>query len=160
MEGTEKQGTLAPSVDLFGFNYFSGIWDSFHQAYPKLPLICTGGQHIFRNPRLPENRSRKLPPVRNGQAAGQLPGRRTGLERRRPAGVSCRDLPVGLGSDYHGEPAPYGWPAVASQFGIMDLCGFPKDTYYYYKAWWGSEDVSASVPGRSAPFGALPTATL
>jgi beta-galactosidase len=40
------------------------------------------------------------------------------------------------GFDYRGEPTPYGWPSVSSQFGIVDLCGFPKDYYYYYKAWW------------------------
>ena len=43
------------------------------------------------------------------------------------------------GFDYRGEPYPYGWPSVSSQFGIVDACGFPKDYYYYYKAWWGKE---------------------
>jgi len=31
---------------------------------------------------------------------------------------------------------PYSWPSVNSQFGIVDTCGFPKDNYFYYKAWW------------------------
>jgi len=51
-------------------------------------------------------------------------------------------LPGGFawtGFDYRGEPTPYGWPSVSSQFGIVDLCGFPKDYFYYYKAWWRSE---------------------
>jgi beta-galactosidase len=43
------------------------------------------------------------------------------------------------GFDYRGEPTPYGWPSVNSQFGIVDMCGFPKDTFFYYKAWWGKE---------------------
>ena len=43
------------------------------------------------------------------------------------------------GFDYRGEPTPYGWPSINSQFGIVDMCGFPKDTFYYYKAWWGTE---------------------
>ncbi|MGA8531009.1 MAG: DUF4982 domain-containing protein, partial [Acidobacteriaceae bacterium] len=34
---------------------------------------------------------------------------------------------------------PYGWPSINSQFGIVDMCGFPKDYFYYYKAWWGKE---------------------
>lgn len=38
------------------------------------------------------------------------------------------------GFDYIGEPTPYTWPARSSQFGIVDLCGFPKDTYYLYKS--------------------------
>jgi beta-galactosidase len=40
------------------------------------------------------------------------------------------------GFDYRGEPTPYGWPSINSQFGIVDMCGFPKDYFYYYRAWW------------------------
>ncbi len=53
-------------------------------------------------------------------------------------------LPGGFawtGFDYRGEPTPYGWPSINSQFGIVDMCGFPKDDFFYYKAWWGSEPV-------------------
>ncbi|MDU7209538.1 MAG: DUF4982 domain-containing protein, partial [Streptococcus sp.] len=38
--------------------------------------------------------------------------------------------------DYFGEPSPFAYPAISSQFGICDLNGFPKDYYYYYKAHW------------------------
>jgi hypothetical protein len=50
------------------------------------------------------------------------------------------------GYDYRGEPTPYGWPCISSHFGIMDTCGFPKDDYYYYKAWWTSEPVLHLYP--------------
>ena len=50
------------------------------------------------------------------------------------------------GFDYRGEPTPYGWPSISSQFGIVDLCGFPKDNFYYYKAWWGREPVLHLFP--------------
>ena len=40
------------------------------------------------------------------------------------------------GFDYRGEPTPYLWPCVSSHFGIMDICGFPKDGYFAYKAAW------------------------
>ena len=46
---------------------------------------------------------------------------------------------VWTGFDYRGEPTPFGWPCVSSHFGIMDVCGFPKDGYYAYKAAWQSE---------------------
>ena len=46
---------------------------------------------------------------------------------------------VWTGFDYRGEPSPYEWPCISSHFGIMDTCGFAKDNFYYYKAWWGSE---------------------
>jgi beta-galactosidase len=50
------------------------------------------------------------------------------------------------GFDYRGEPTPYGWPSISSQFGIVDTCGFPKDTYYYYKSWWGEQPVLHLFP--------------
>ncbi len=34
---------------------------------------------------------------------------------------------VWTGFDYRGEPIPYKWPCTLSHFGVMDLCGFPKD---------------------------------
>lgn len=46
---------------------------------------------------------------------------------------------VWTGFDYRGEPTPYLWPCVSSHFGIMDLCGFPKDGYYGYTAAWKDE---------------------
>ncbi|HOU15163.1 MAG TPA: beta-galactosidase GalA [Anaerolineae bacterium] len=45
------------------------------------------------------------------------------------------------GFDYHGEPINTGWPVVVGQFGLFDLCGFPKDGFYYLKAWWGKAPV-------------------
>ena len=48
---------------------------------------------------------------------------------------------VWTGFDYRGEPTPYGWPNINSHFGVMDMCGFPKNIYYYYKSWWTDEDV-------------------
>lgn len=41
---------------------------------------------------------------------------------------------IWTGFDYRGEPTPYKWPSVSSQFGIMDTCGFAKDSYYFNKA--------------------------
>ena len=52
----------------------------------------------------------------------------------------------GPASTIAGEPTPYGWPSINSQFGIVDMCGFPKDTFYYYKAWWGAEPVLHLFP--------------
>jgi beta-galactosidase len=45
------------------------------------------------------------------------------------------------GFDYRGEMHPYDWPAISSQYGILDLCGFPKDIFYYLKSWWGKDPV-------------------
>jgi beta-galactosidase len=53
---------------------------------------------------------------------------------------------VWTGFDYRGEPTPYRWPCVTSHFGFMDICGFPKDGYYAYKAAWTNEPVVHIFP--------------
>jgi beta-galactosidase len=58
---------------------------------------------------------------------------------------------VWTGFDYRGEPTPYGWPCISSHFGIMDTCGFPKDLFYYYRAWWTKEPTLHLFPHWNWP---------
>ncbi len=53
---------------------------------------------------------------------------------------------VWTGLDYRGEPTPFSWPNINSHFGIMDMCGFPKNIYYYYQSWWTDKDVLHITP--------------
>ena len=53
---------------------------------------------------------------------------------------------VWTGFDYRGEPTPHKWPNINSHFGIMDVCGFPKNVYWYYRSWWTDEDVLNIAP--------------
>jgi beta-galactosidase len=53
---------------------------------------------------------------------------------------------VWTGFDYRGEPTPYDWPCINSHFGIMDTCGFPKDNFWYYQAWWTDAPVLHLLP--------------
>ncbi|MBN1821367.1 MAG: DUF4982 domain-containing protein [Prolixibacteraceae bacterium] len=45
---------------------------------------------------------------------------------------------VWTGFDYIGEPTPYG-SSRSSYFGIVDLCGIPKDRFYLYQSHWRPE---------------------
>ncbi len=59
---------------------------------------------------------------------------------------------VWTGFDYLGEPTPYNndWvkkngftdkeASRSSYFGIVDLCGIPKDRYYLYKSYWKTDE--------------------
>ncbi len=58
---------------------------------------------------------------------------------------------VWSGFDYRGEAVPYGWPAVNSAFGMMDLCGFPKDVYHYWRSRWSAEPVVHVLPHWNWP---------
>jgi beta-galactosidase len=68
---------------------------------------------------------------------------------------SARPFLAGLfywtGFDHQGEPNPCVWPAVGAQKGLVDQCGFPKDTYYYLKSWWGNEPVVHIMPHWNWP---------
>ena len=64
---------------------------------------------------------------------------------------------VWTGFDYLGEPTPYNDEAVkegkitkeqsanSSYFGIVDMCGIPKDRYYLYKSYWASEITTVHI---------------
>jgi beta-galactosidase len=64
---------------------------------------------------------------------------------------------VWTGFDYLGEPTPYDnkWvkqqgmtdneASRSSYFGIVDLCGIPKDRYYLYKSYWKPEETTVHI---------------
>jgi len=58
---------------------------------------------------------------------------------------------VWTGFDYRGEPTPFHWPNINSHFGIMDVCGFPKNIYYYYQSWWTDKDILHISPHWNWP---------
>jgi beta-galactosidase len=62
---------------------------------------------------------------------------------------------VWTGFDYRGEPNPFSWPAVTSQTGIMDLAGFPKPDYYYWKAAWQGKPTVYIFPDWTFPKDAI-----
>src|SRR5579863_351071 len=133
-------------LDVMGFNYNLPVHDRYHKAHPKqacvgsevASTVCTRG--IYQTDKL-----------RNWVSSYDLnypPWAETAEEWWKF--YATREWLAGgfawTGFDYRGEPTPYGWPSISSQFGIVDMCGFPKDNFYYYKAWWGSEPVLHLFP--------------
>ncbi|HLN72153.1 MAG TPA: beta-galactosidase GalA [Prolixibacteraceae bacterium] len=132
------------TVDVMGFNYLAQCnIDEYHQKNPNQPGWGTeetsgcGTRGIYEDDKS------------NGHMA----------QMDRTGGVSIergwkfydeRPWLAGLfywtGFDYKGEPNPLGWPAVLSEFGIIDACGFPKDAFYYLKSWWSQEPVLHLLP--------------
>ena len=52
------------------------------------------------------------------------------------------------GFDYRGECR---WPATICNFGILDLCGYGKNNFHYYRARWTDEDVLHVYPHWNQP---------
>jgi beta-galactosidase len=137
---------LAFALDVMGFNYELGLAGTYHAEHPRQPLIGTetastvATRGIYSTDKL-----------RNWVSAydANHPAWAHLAEEWWPYYAARPWLSGGFawtGFDYRGEPTPYSWPSVNSQFGIVDTCGFPKDNYFYYKAWWGKEPVLHLFP--------------
>lgn len=61
--------------------------------------------------------------------------------------TSVNDYVIGdfmwTGIDYLGEA---GWPSKSSSSGVIDLCGFPKDGYYFYQSQWTRKPMVHLLP--------------
>jgi beta-galactosidase len=137
---------ISKALQVEGINYNLGAIDDYHHSHPGQPLVGSetastlSTRGIYQTDKL-----------RNQVSA--YDSNRTEwseLAEQWWKFYAARDfLPGGFawtGFDYRGEPTPYGWPSINSQFGILDLCGFPKDNYFYYQAWWGREPVLHLFP--------------
>jgi beta-galactosidase len=144
VNGDNRQG-VSDAFDVIGFNYNLGWPDGFHQQHPTRPVygsetssaISTRGVYTTDPLRNTVNAYDSV--VFWGETAEEW-----------WKFYATREWEAGgfawTGFDYRGEPTPYGWPSINSQFGIIDMCGFPKDTFFYYKAWWGAEPMLHLFP--------------
>ena len=133
-------------LDVMGFNYNLGAHDPWHKAHPKKP--CVGSETAST---VSTRGIYSTDKQRNWVSAYDVNHTAwSQLSEEWWKFYAAREWLAGgfawTGFDYRGEPTPYGWPSINSQFGIVDTCGFPKDNFYYYKAWWGSEPVLHLFP--------------
>ncbi len=134
-------------IDVMGFNYRDHLIDDFHAKYPNMPIIgsetastvSTRGEYI-------KDDAAHIVPAYDTTA----PWWATTAEGWWPHFDAKPYIAGGFiwtGFDYRGEPTPYSeWPSISSQFGALDTCGFPKDNYYYYRAWWRPEPLLHLFP--------------
>jgi beta-galactosidase len=52
---------------------------------------------------------------------------------------------VWTGFDYLGEPTPFSRQARSSYFGVVDLCGIPKDRFYLYRSHWRPDTTTVHI---------------
>ncbi|MGH7590157.1 MAG: beta-galactosidase GalA, partial [Gemmatimonadales bacterium] len=142
--GWGKVTSLA--LDVQGFNYQRADIDAFHQRFPHKPSMATEVASAFA--------------TRGIYVTDKTRGYISAYDVNKPSyGATAeewwsyfavREFLAGgfvwTGFDYRGEPSPYAWPCISSHFGILDTCGFPKDTFYYYQAWWSHRPVLHLFP--------------
>ena len=139
-------------MDVRGWNYHleGGDPENYHRQHPAQPEICTEQASTLA--------TRGIYADDAGQGFVSAYDNNRGLTRRAEGWwsfVATRPWLSGgfvwTGFDYRGEPTPYNWPSISSQFGIVDTCGFPKDSYYYYQAWWTTNPMVHLFPHWNWP---------
>ncbi len=132
--------------DVMGYNYQDPQAEQYHEHNPTKPMMGTetvsavGTRGIY------------VTDYSKGYVASYDPYTTTGRASAEGWWRFCDARPwlsggfVWTGFDYRGEPSPNGWPNISSQYGIIDTCGFPKDSFYYYKSWWTDQPVLHLFP--------------
>jgi len=143
-------GGISSTIGVAGVNYIKQAnTDKQHTDYPWQILLGTEETTTqqTRGMYVEDKAKAFLPPQENGSSGGNAEfGWKYYAERPYLAGIF-----YWTGFDYRGEPTPYVFPAVLSQFGILDNCGFPKDGYYYLKSWWTTEPILHLFPHWNWP---------
>ncbi len=137
--GYTKKGALSVE-DLLGMNYHTNQIAQLHREFP--------GKTIFGSESVNAKSSRGT--LHSRPATGRCS--QYGCKLQKNGGpepweswVPAFTHPFVAGEffwtgfDYRGEPNPYSWPAVTSQTGAMDLCGFPKANYHYWNVMWSRQ---------------------
>ena len=138
------------SVDVQGINYREEQIDGFHKNFPKMAAIGTETASTQSTRGVYEHDAERgyvgaFETIYRGPGTAQ-DWWRVYAERAFLSGAFAW-----TGFDYRGEPTPYAWPCISSHFGILDTCGFPKDNFYYYSAWWGNKPVLYALPHWNWP---------
>jgi beta-galactosidase len=152
---------FAQEVDIPGWNYLPPLYGIFHQLLPEKPMyasetascISTRGEYYF--------------PVEEERDVKRETLQVNSFDLSHPGWANIPDVEfkaqdehpfimgefVWTGFDYLGEPTPYNeeWPSRSSYFGIVDLCGIPKDRFYLYQSRWADKDTLHIVPHWTLP---------
>ncbi|MFT3829308.1 MAG: beta-galactosidase GalA [Opitutaceae bacterium] len=135
------------TTDVMGYNYYThGSTDEQHAKFPQQPSLgteettaqCTRGVYFTDAARAHQAHD---PALIGDSGANCIAGWKHFAARPYLAGLF-----FWTGFDYRGESNPYSFPAVSSQYGLVDTCGFPKDSFYYLQAMWTAQPVLHVYP--------------
>jgi len=136
------------AIDVIAINYRPGMWEALHKGHPDKAIVVT------ESTAAPATRGiyQSDPNAAYCSAYDDLyrPGDHRTTVRETCLAVAQRPYIAGnfvwVGFNYRGETGPYGWPATGGQQGFLDLCGFPKDAFYLYQAFWTTAPMVHLLP--------------
>ena len=151
------EGGYSAKLDVKGYNYGHN-WDrdvDYHRVHPEKPVTATESNATTTTRGIYDDIPAKGYANAYGTNVWQPPYTwNTGLFIPWQSYLKHPFLTgvfVWTGFDYRGEPTPYKWPAVITNYGNIDLCGFPKDGYWHHKAMWSKEPVLHLMPHWNRP---------
>jgi beta-galactosidase len=146
------EGTSVGS-EVIGLNYKGQHKvDELHKRFPDRPMVITeeGATHATRGVYIDDREHVHIAAYDKNTGPGYTSsieeGWRFNIERPYLAGMF-----VWTGFDYRGETTPFGWPAISSQFGMLDTTGAIKDSGYYLKSAWTAEPMVHLLPHWNWP---------
>ena len=137
---------FSTALDVQGYNYMNnGSMDGFHGSNPNMPSLSTEEASTVFTRGIYANTSTYVSAydlnLPNGFCSTAEAWWQYYAQRPWNEGAF-----VWTGFDYRGEPSPFNWPNISSEYGILDTCGFPKDVFYYYQANWTLKPVLHLLP--------------
>ena len=139
------------SQDIVGYNYVDR-WNERRELYysvdrhdhPDWKMIGTENVSVggLRG-------QYSIAPDQSDRRPGRSRDYRTGMVQAEQLWkfTSVNDYVIGdfmwTGIDYLGEA---GWPNKSSSSGVIDLCGFPKDGFYFYQSQWTKKPMVHILP--------------
>jgi beta-galactosidase len=143
-------------LDVRGFNYNDNAWDKYHAEKPEQPILGTEMASYVSTRGIYEHDKDRCHVASYGPYRPRLIQELNSAPRLTEITTTWWSLAatrpwfsggfIWTGFDYRGEPSPFNWPCINSAYGILDTCGFPKDDFYYYKAWWTANPVLHLLP--------------
>jgi beta-galactosidase len=152
------------ALDVIGFNYKHYGYADFPERYPGEALLACENMSALSTRGhydMPSDSIRIWPSAHNAPLVGANPDFTVSAYDHIHAYwgatheetwkvVKKHDFISGMfiwsGFDYLGEPVPYPWPARSSYYGVIDLAGFPKDSYHLYRSEWQEETMLHLFP--------------
>lgn len=133
-------------LDITGFNYITHTFDDFREKYPYQPMIGSENNSAFQTRGVYKtDNDKNIIDSYDTEAAPWGNTHRDGFKQ-----IDTRPHIMGMfiwtGFDYRGEPTPFQWPSIGTQFGIMDTCGFKKDAFYLNKAYFTKNPMIHILP--------------
>jgi beta-galactosidase len=158
--GTANEPIL-DSMDLTGWNY-ARRYANYRKNYPDKPIIYSESASTLSTRGFYEF------PLPNGKTQFSKQNQVDSYDLNSAAWSDIPDVEFKLmedddfvagefvwtGFDYIGEPTPFSQEARSSYFGVVDLCGIPKDRFYLYRSYWRPDVATVHIlphwnwPGR------------